>query len=220
MSSVMRQFLDNSYLFVGNAPFIEDLYEKYLANPQSVPEEWREYFDRMQVLPGSTVKDVAPASVEQSFVERAKAGVLGGTKQLRAEPVTSERLQVAALLLVTAYRISGARWATVDPLKRIARPTQPELEPGFYDLAEADLDQTVNAGSFVGLDRTTLRNLLQALRDAYCRNIGFEYMFISERAQRQWIQERIEPVRATPDFPPEQKKRLLQKLTEAEQLER
>ena len=132
MSSVMRQFQDNSYLFGGNAPFIEDLYEKYLANPQSVPEEWREYFDRMQVLPGSTVKDVARAPVEQSFVERAKAGVLGGgAKTLRAEPVTPERLQVAALLLVTAYRISGSRWATVDPLKRMARPPQPELEPGF-----------------------------------------------------------------------------------------
>src|SRR2546423_1332955 len=220
MSSVMRQFIDNSYLFGGNAPFIEDLYEKYLANPQAVPEEWREYFDRMRVLPGATVKDVARAPVEQSFVERAKAGVLGGTKQLRAEPVTPERLQVAALLLVTAYRISGTRWATVDPLKRMARPAQPELEPGFYDLAEADLDQTVNAGSFVGLDRTTLRNLLQALRDTYCRNIGFEYMFISDRVQRQWIQERIEPTRAMPKFTGEQQKHLLRKLTEAEHLER
>src|SRR5467141_5033360 len=220
MATVMRQFLDNSYLYGANATFIEDLYEKYLANPQSVAEEWREYFDRLQVLPGSTVKDVARAPVEQSFVERAKAGVLGGTKTLRAEPVTPERLQVAALLLVTAYRISGTRWATVDPLTRMPRPSIPELEPGFYDLSEADLDQTVNAGSFVGLDRTSLRNLLQALRDTYCRNIGFEYMFVSERAQRQWIQERMEPLRATPDFPPEQKKRLLQKLTEAEQLER
>src|SRR2546423_2341978 len=220
MSSVMRQFIDNSYLFGGNAPFIEDLYEKYLANPQAVPEEWREYFDRMRVLPGATVKDVARAPVEQSFVERAKAGVLGGTKQLRAEPVTPERLQVAALLLVTAYRISGTRWATVDPLKRMARPAQPELEPGFYDLAEADLDQTVNAGSFVGLDRTTLRNLLQALRDTYCRNIGFEYMFISDRLQRQWIQERIEPVRGAPSASAEGQRRLLQKLTEAEHLER
>src|SRR2546421_1577561 len=220
MSSVMRQFLDNSYLFGGNAPFIEDLYEKYLANPQSVPEEWRDYFDRMQVLPGASVKDVARAPVEQSFVERAKAGVLGGTKQLRAEPVTSERLQVAALLLVTAYRISGSRWATVDPLKRMSRPPQPELEPGFYDLAEADLDQTVNAGSFVGLDRTSLRNLLQALRDTYCRNIGYEYMFISDRVQRQWIQERIEPVRGMAKPTAEQQKHLLQKLTEAEHLER
>src|SRR5260221_2849085 len=220
MSSVMRQFIDNSYLFGGNAPFIEDLYEKYLSNPQSVPEEWREYFDRMQALPGSTVKDIARAPVEQSFVERAKAGVLGGTKALRAEPSTPERLQVAALLLVTAHRISGARWATVDPLKRMARPPQPELEAGFYDLAEADLDQTVNAGSFVGLDRTSLRNLLQALRDTYCRNIGFEYMFISDRVQRQWIQERIEPVRGVPKFSAEQQKHLLQKLTEAEHLQR
>ena len=66
MSSAMKQFLDSSYLFGGNAPFIEDLYEKYLANPQSVPEQWRDYFDRMQVLPGNGVKDVARAPVEQS----------------------------------------------------------------------------------------------------------------------------------------------------------
>src|SRR6266850_1211115 len=221
MANVMRQFLDNSYLYGANATFIEDLYEKYLVNPQSVAEEWREYFDRIQVLPGSAAKDVAHAPVVESFVQRAKAGQLGGpARTLPVEPVTPERPQVAALLLVTAYRIAGSRWATVDPLKRMPRPGIPELEPGFYDLSEADLDQTVNAGSFVGLDRTSLRNLLQALRDTYCRNIGFEYMFISERAQRQWIQERIEPVRATPDFPPEQKKRLLQKVTEAEQLER
>jgi 2-oxoglutarate dehydrogenase E1 component len=221
MASVMRHFLDNSYLFGGNAPFIEELYEKYLGNPQSVPEEWREYFDRMQVLPGSTTKDVARAPVEESFVQRAKRGELGGGQRTAAvEPVTPERLQVAALLLVTAYRISGSRWATVDPLKRMARPQQPELEPGFYDLSEADLDQTVNAGSYVGLDRTSLRNLLQALRDTYCRNIGFEYMFISDRPQRQWIQERIEPVRGMAKLSAEEKKHLLQKLTEAEHLER
>src|SRR5678809_607696 len=220
MSSVMRQFLDNSYLFGGNAPFIEELYEKYLVNPGSVPEEWREYFDRMQVLPGSSAKDVARAPVEESFIQRAKKGEFSSSRTLPAEPVTPERLQVAALLLVTAYRISGSRWATVDPLKRMARPQQPELEPGFYDLAEADLDQTVNAGSFVGLDRTSLRNLLQALRDTYCRNVGFEHMFIPDRTQRQWIQERTEPTRGTAALSKDQQKRLLQKLTEAEQLER
>src|SRR6267378_2103429 len=193
MANVMRQFLDNSYLYGANATFIEDLYEKYLVNPQSVAEEWREYFDRMQVLPGNAAKDVAHAPVVESFVQRAKAGQLGApARTLPVEAVTPERPQVAALLLVTAYRIAGSRWATVDPLKRMPRPSIPELEPGFYDLSEADLDQTVNAGSFVGLDRTSLRNLLQALRDTYCRNIGFEYMFVSERAQRHWIQERTE----------------------------
>jgi len=221
---MMKQFLDSSYLFGGNAPFIEELYEKYLADPGSVPGEWREYFDRMQMLPpagGGAGKDVAHAPVVESFVQRAKSGQLGvAARALPEEPMTPERLQVAALLLVTAYRIAGARWATVDPLKRVLRPQVPELEPGFYDLTEADLDHTVNAGSFVGLDRVTLRTLVQALRDTYCRNIGFEYMFIGERAQRQWIQERIEPVRAVPAYAAEQQRRLLQKLTEAEHLER
>jgi 2-oxoglutarate dehydrogenase E1 component len=220
MSSVMRQFLDNSYLFGGNAPFIEDLYESYLANPSSVPEEWRDYFDRMQVLPGAAAKDVAHAPVVESFVQRAKRGDFAAARTLQVEPVAPERLQVAALLLVTAYRIAGSRWATVDPLKRMARPSIPELEPAYYDLSEADLEHVVNAGSFVGLERTSLRNLVQALRDTYCRNIGFEYMFISDRVQRQWIQERIEPVRGVPELSVEQKKRLLQKLTEAEHLER
>jgi 2-oxoglutarate dehydrogenase E1 component len=217
---MMKEFLSSSYLFGANAPFIEELYEKYLVNPGSVPEEWREYFDRMQVLPGSSTKDVAHAPVVESFVQRAKRGEFSSQKTLPSEPVAPERLQVAALLLVTAYRISGSRWATVDPLKRQPRPAQPELEPGFYDLTEADLDQTVNSGSYVGLDRVSLRTLLQALRDTYCRNIGFEYMFISDRTQRQWIQERIEPTRATAALSKEQQKRLLQKLTEAEQLER
>ncbi|HWM42852.1 MAG TPA: 2-oxoglutarate dehydrogenase E1 component [Burkholderiales bacterium] len=217
---MLKEFLNNSYLFGGNAPFIEELYEKYLVNPQSIPEEWRDYFDRMQNLPGAIEKDVAHAPVVESFVQRAKRGEFTNQGTLAAEPVTPERLQVAALLLVTAYRIAGSRWATVDPLKRMPRPNIPELEPAYYDLKEADLDQVVNAGSFVGLERTSLRNLVQALRDTYCRNIGFEYMFISDRAQRQWIQERIEPTRAAPKVSPDEQLRLLQKLTEAEHLER
>ncbi|HUG76549.1 MAG TPA: 2-oxoglutarate dehydrogenase E1 component [Burkholderiales bacterium] len=217
---MLKDFLASSYLFGGNAPFIEELYEKYLANPGSVPEQWREYFDRVQLLPGSQTKDVAHAPVVQSFIQRSKRGEFGVARTLPAEPVTPERLQVAALLLVTAYRIAGSRWATVDPLKRMPRPQIAELEPAYYDLSEADLDQTVNAGSFVGLERTTLRNLVQALRDTYCRNVGFEYMFIGERAQRQWIQERVEPVRAVPSLGPDEQTRLLQKLTEAEHLER
>jgi 2-oxoglutarate dehydrogenase E1 component len=219
--SRMLEFMSNSYLFGGNAPFVEDLYEQYLANPGAVPEQWREYFDAMQVMPGAGgegAKDVAHAPVVESFVQRAKSGALSGRAPGAIH--ADERLQVAALLLVTSYRIAGSRWATLDPLKRLPRQPAPELEPAYYDLTEADLDREVNAGSYVGLDRTSLRNLLQALRETYCGNIGFEFMFISERAQRLWIQERIEPVRATPKLSPEQQRRLLQKLTEAETLER
>jgi 2-oxoglutarate dehydrogenase E1 component len=195
------------------------LYEQYLANPGSVAHEWREYFDSLQVLPGAADgKDVAHAPVIQSFVERAKAGELGAQPQAAA--AADDRLALAALHLVIAYRITGARWATLDPLKRLPRPQVPELEPAYYDLSESDLDREVMAASFVGMDRTTLRSLIQALQETYCRNIGFEYMFISDKAQRLWIQQRIEPIRGVPKFTPEQQKRLLHKLTEAEHLER
>ncbi len=219
---MMKQLMTNSYLFGGNAPFVEDLYERYLSNPGSVPEQWREYFDQMQLVPGVSgngAKDVAHAPVIESFVQRAKSGELAG----RAAPqldAAHERLQVAALLLITSYRIAGSRWATLDPLKRLPRPSVPELEPAYYDLTEADLDVGVTSGSFVGLERTTLRELIQALRETYCRNIGFEYMFISDRVQRDWIQQRVESTRATPSYGPKERKRLMQKLTEAETLER
>jgi 2-oxoglutarate dehydrogenase E1 component len=216
---MMKQQMSNSHLFGGNAPFVEALYESYLENPGSVPENWREYFDQMQNLPGAEAKDVAHAPVVESFVQRAKLGQLG-SRALMQSAGAPERLQVAALLLVTSYRISGSRWATLDPLKRVTRPAVPELEPAYYDLAESDLDTMVSSGSFVGPDRITLRDLVQALRDTYCRNIGFEYMFVSDRAQRLWIQERVEPNRAMPKFTPEYQRRIMQKLTEAETLEK
>ena len=216
---MMKQQMSSSHLFGGNAPFVEALYESYLENPASVPENWREYFDQMQNLPGAELKDVAHAPVVESFVQRAKLGQLG-SRALMQNGGAPERLQVAALLLVTSYRISGSRWATLDPLKRVTRPAVPELEPAYYDLAESDLDTMVSSGSFVGPDRITLRELVQALRDTYCRNIGFEYMFVNDRAQRLWIQQRVEPNRATAKFSPEYQRRIMQKLTEAETLEK
>ena len=71
---MMKEFLDNSYLFGGNAPFVEELYEGYLADPGAVPEEWRKYFDKLQLLPGSAVKDVAHAPIVDAFAQRAKSG--------------------------------------------------------------------------------------------------------------------------------------------------
>ena len=208
---MMKQFQSTSYLFGGNAPFVEDLYEQYLSNPGAVPEQWRTDFDQIQLMPGlggDGAKDVAHAPVVESFVQRGRSGELTGGRSAPQLDIEHERLQVAALLLVTAYRIAGARWATLDPLKRVQRPAAPELEPAYYDLTEADLDRESSAGSFVGLDRTTLRTLVQALRDTYCRNVGFEYMFIGDRVQRDWLQQRIEPVRGVPAYGPADQKRL------------
>ena len=220
--TAIKQFLSNSYLFGGNAPFIEELYESYLDNPQSVAESWREYFDRMQVLPapgGKAVRDVAHAPVVESFALRAKAGQLGAG----AAPgdLTVARRQVLVQQLIAAYRILGARWADLDPLKRKERPHIPELEPGFYDLTEIDMDMVFDAGSlFFGAERLTLREIIMGLRETYCGSVGAEYMYISDPGEKRWIQQRLESCRSRPGYTPEFKRYILERLTAAETLEK
>src|SRR5262245_25663212 len=156
---MMKELLSSSYLFGGNAPFVEELYESYLNNPQSVSEEWREYFDRVQVLPsggdGHAGRDVAHAPIVESFAQRAKQGTLRTV--VPSTELSVERKQVYVLLLIHAYRSMGYRWAEIDPLKRMPRPQIAELEPAYYDLTEADLETTFNTGTLVGPERATLR---------------------------------------------------------------
>jgi 2-oxoglutarate dehydrogenase E1 component len=215
---MMKELLGNSHLFGGNAPFVEELYEAYLDNPQSVPEEWREYFDRMQVLPGGDGRDVAHAPIVEAFAQRAKQG------RLRAPAAPAElgveRKQVYVQMLINAYRFLGNRWAELDPLKRVPRPPIAELEPTYYDLSEADLETIFNTGTLVGPERATLREILQHLRETYCGTIGAEYMYISDPAQKRWIQQRLESVRGRPQLAPETRRRLLERVTAAETLEK
>jgi 2-oxoglutarate dehydrogenase E1 component len=217
---MMKELLANSYLFGGNAPFVEDLYEAYLNNPQSVPEEWREYFDKMQVLPGAAAgRDVAHAPIVESFAQRAKHGTLRAAGAAPAE-LAVERKQVYVQMLINAYRFLGNRWAELDPLKRLPRPAISELEPAYYDLSEADLETVFNTGTLVGPERATLREILQQLRETYCDTIGAEYMYISDPAQKRWIQQRLESVRGRPQLAPEVRRRLLERVTAAETLEK
>ncbi|MCL4800439.1 MAG: 2-oxoglutarate dehydrogenase E1 component [Burkholderiales bacterium] len=218
----MKQFQASSYLFGGNAAFVEELYEAYLDNPQSVPETWREYFDKLQLVPGGAEggyagRDVAHSSVVESFAQRARQGTLG---RAATGERASSRKQVYVLLLIGAYRTLGTRWAQLDPLKRMPRPQIPELEPAFYDLTEADMETVFNTGTLVGPEEATLREILQILRDTYTGSIGAEYMYISDPAQKRWIQSRLEPVRGKFNMSTEQKRRIIERLTAAETLEK
>jgi len=212
---MMKQFLDNSYLFGGNAPFVEELYEKYLEDAASVPEEWRAYFDKLQVLPGAAAKDVAHAPVVDAFVSLAKA------PQRAAVSGDLDRKQVSVIQLVAEYRFRGCLLADLDPLKRQQKPHIAELEPGYYDLTEADMDTVFNTGSFIGpAEQAPLRDIIRGLQETYCGTLGVEYMYLSSRVEKRWIQERLEPIRSKPAFSPDYKKHILERLTASEGLER
>ena len=219
----MQQYRSNSYLFGGNAPYVEELYEAYLDNPGSVPDNWRSYFDKLQNVPssdGTLSRDVAHAPVVESFAQRAKANAFA--LKASASELAVARKQVHVQSLIAAYRSLGARWADLDPLKRTERPKIPELEPAFYDLTESDMDITFSATNtyFTKAEQQTLREILQALRETYCGTIGAEFMHITEPTEKRWWQERLESIRSKPSFSNEQKVDILDKLTAAEGLER
>jgi 2-oxoglutarate dehydrogenase E1 component len=218
---MMKQMLSNSYLFGTNTPYIEELYDIFLENPAGVDPTWRDYFEKLSTLPGAgdyTGPDVAHHPVITSFAQRAKDGTLQAASRTGGD---SDGKQVKALQLINAYRFLGNRWAQIDPLKRSERPAIPELEPSHYGFTEADLGQAFQTGSFAALpDTATLREILEAVRQTYCGSIGAEYMYISDIQQKRWLQAKIEPVRATPSYTKEEKKRFLERLTAAETLER
>ncbi|QHE76355.1 2-oxoglutarate dehydrogenase E1 component [Hydrogenophaga sp. PBL-H3] len=221
--NVYVAYKTNSYLFGGNAPYVEEMYENYLANPGSVPDNWRGYFDALQNVPagdGSDARDVPHQPVINAFADRAKQG---GTKVVIATGADSDlgRKRVAVQQLIAAYRNVGARWADLDPLKRAERDNIPELDLAFYGFADADLEIIFNtSNTFFGKETMSLRELLNALRETYCGSIGAEYMYITDQSQKRWWQERLESTRSKPAYNAEKKKHILDRLTAAEGLER
>ncbi|WP_423196897.1 MULTISPECIES: 2-oxoglutarate dehydrogenase E1 component [unclassified Cupriavidus] len=219
---MMQQYQSNSYLFGGNAPYVEELYEAYLQNPSSVPDNWRAYFDAMQNVPavdGSNARDIPHAPIVASFAERAKSGPIRTI--VASADSDMGRKRVAATQLIAAYRNIGSYWADLDPLKRQERPLLPDLDPAFYGFSEADLDIVFNASNtYFGKESMSLRELLNNLRETYCGTIGAEYMYVSDQAQKRWWQERLETTRSKPQFTLEKKKHILDRLTAAEGLER
>jgi 2-oxoglutarate dehydrogenase E1 component len=220
---MMHQYRANSYLFGGNAPYVEELYEAYLDNPGSVPDNWRTYFDNLQHVPavdGSEARDVAHLPVIQSFAQRAKANAF--INRVSGDDLAIARKQLMVQSLIAAYRSLGARWADLDPLKRLERPRIPELEPAFYDLNESDMDTTFSASNtyFSKAEHMTLREILKSLRETYCGTIGAEIMHITEPVEKRWWQERLESVRGKATYTADEKKHILDRLTAAEGLER
>ncbi|MFZ3160092.1 MAG: 2-oxoglutarate dehydrogenase E1 component [Rhodoferax sp.] len=221
--TVYQAYQANTYLFGGNAPYVEEMYENYLENPGSVPDNWRDYFDALQNVPavdGSNAKDVPHQPVINAFAERAKQG---GTRVVVAAGADSDlgRKRVFVQQLIAAYRNVGANWADLDPLKRTERQPIPELDPSFYGFSDADQETVFNtSNTFFGKEVMALRDLLNALRETYCGSIGAEYMYLTDQTQKRWWQQKLESVRSKPNFTADQKKHILDRLTAAEGLER
>ena len=216
---MMQSMYSHSYLFGGNAPFIEDLYEQYLADPTVVSPEWRDYFDKLSMTPGAADRDVAHQPIQESFIQLAKRPPLAQRGSAVADWESMQK-QVAVLKLISAYRVLGSRQANLDPLKRMDQATLRELDYAKHGLTDADMALHFNVGSLVGPQTLPLSEIIARLKQTYCGNIGVEYMHITTSEEKHWVQKRFEGDLSTPHYNADKKKRIFKQITAAETLER
>ncbi|HEY4316272.1 MAG TPA: 2-oxoglutarate dehydrogenase E1 component [Herbaspirillum sp.] len=219
---MMKENWSTSFLYGGNAPYVEELYERYLADAISVPEEWRVYFNALQKAPavdGTDNADVAHAPVIDRFIglaRSARTAAISGDDAL-----TLARKQVAVESLITAYRMLGTRKARLDPLQWTPTPPVPDLAPGLYGLTTADLSATFSAaGTSFPESSAKLSELIASLEQTYCGTLGAEFMYLSDSQQRQWWETRLESTKAAFPIAAEKRQKILERLTAAEGFEK
>ncbi len=218
---LMEQLWKNAHLYGGNLSYVEQLYETYLLDPNSVPTEWREEFDKLPKVGDNFSQDVPLAPIREHFQYIAK-------NQKRAQPASvssvsseHEKKQVRALALFNAYRVRGHQVANIDPLNLLQREAIADLNPRYHELSEADFDTVFQLGDLqFGKEEATLREIIDGLKQTYCTTVGTEYMHIVNTEERVWLQSRLEPTRAHPVVPADKKMMVLERLTAAEGLEK
>jgi 2-oxoglutarate dehydrogenase E1 component len=230
-----------SFLFGANAPFIEELYERYLGDPNAVDAEWRTFFEALGEQKSDVLAEVRGASWAPNGAHvigavdpetlpspanrnvkgngaAAPAAIAGKTEEaIRAAALDTSR----AFLLIRSYRIRGHLEADLDPLGLVRHARHRELDPATYGFGDGDWDRPILIFGSLGLgESATLRQIWDRLRKTYCGKIGVEYMHISDPDQKAWIQERIEHVENRTEFTPEGRHMILERVVEAEGLER
>lgn len=212
-----RQMAASSHLSGASSAYIDGLYEDYLQNPDSVPEQWRDYFSQLPQVNGAT-HDISHAAIREQFLAQAKQG----PRARVAVPgdVQHERKQVHVSQLIDAYRAHGHLQAQLDPLHMSERKHLADLELSSHDLSEQDFDMQFSTDSAIVQQQATLREIVSGLQQTYCESIGIEYMHISDPTEVQWFQQRFESQRGKGEFSTEDKREILQHLTAAEGMEK
>src|SRR4029077_15651812 len=236
-------FARSSFLYGGNAAYIEDLYSRYEADPNSVDAAWREFFaslkdqsaDVTRSARGASWKKPPPvernellsaldgqwADTEKKLGEKVRAKAPCGGVELSAIDVQqATRDSIHALMLIRAYRIRGHLHAKLDPLGLEPRMDDDELDPRSYGFGDADLERKIFLDHVLGLEFATMREIVAILQRTYCQTLGIEFMHISNAQQKAWIQERIEGEHKEITFTREGKRAILNKLIEAEGFEK
>ena len=236
-------FLETSFLYGGNALYLEEMQARYEKDPASVGSEWQAFFGALSDDPSAVQKTAKGASwkkpnwpvvangelvsaldgnwgqVEKIVTEKLKGKAEAKPGPSEADIQQATRDSVRALMMIRAYRMRGHLHANLDPLDLEPKKDHEELHPSSYGFTEADWDRKIFIDFVLGLEYATIREMLPILKRTYCSTIGWEFLHISTPAEKSWIQARIEGPDKEIAFTREGKRAILNKLVEAEGFE-
>ena len=219
MSTVFKDQYDSTPLQGANATYVEWLYEQFLAEPGSVPTEWRRYFGSL----GGDGAEIAHSPIVQAVGRRLQSGGGGAapTTLPRTDAAASEK-QAAVSRLIQVYSLRGHQIADLDPLGLWDRPVPTVLSFDYLGLDESDLSREFYTGNLggTGQQRMKLQDILVLLKQIYCGKLAAEFAHISRARERLWLREQFEACRVHWEFPSAEQTTILDSLTRAEGIER
>lgn len=180
-----------SYLSNADVSAVEELYQSYTNDPQSVDEGWARFFEGFEFARKNYDEDQT-SSTTQQFTDK----------------------EFKVLNLINGYRTRGHLFTKTNPVRE-RRKYSPTLEIENFGLSKEDLKKEFKAGSEIGLSNATLEQIVSHLEETYCNSIGIEYRYIRKPEKVKWLQEKLESNRNRPEFSDEEKKHMLKKLSQA-----
>ncbi|MEQ1768961.1 MAG: 2-oxoglutarate dehydrogenase E1 component [Devosia sp.] len=241
-----EQFLLSSFLYGGNAAYIEELYSRFKTDPNSIDPTWASYFGRLEDSSADVVANAEGPSWQRAdwpqtangdlvsaldgnwgeiVVKTQAALVKKAASDATPAPTPVDVLQatrdsIHAIMMIRAYRMRGHLNADLDPLRLKPKDQAPDLDPATYGFTEADYGRKIFIDNVLGLEFATVPEMLAILQRTYCSTVGVEFMHISDPVAKQWIQERMEGPDKEIKFTENGKRAIFKKLVEAEGFEK
>ena len=206
----------DKYSYIANAHgnYIEELYEAYKKDPQSVDISWQKFFEGFEFSQQSY--EALPGKLPTNGESKKEVTTTTGEKPAVGAPTISsgnaKELNVSQL--IHAYRSRGHLKSNTNPVRQ-RRDHKAYLDITDFGLTDADMDTEFDAGKEIGIGRATLRKIVEALRYIYLGTVGFEYSYIRDPDMMEWFKKKAEEESLKFDPSLEEKKQILRKLNEA-----
>ncbi|SCA57212.1 2-oxoglutarate decarboxylase, thiamin-requiring [Candidatus Terasakiella magnetica] len=223
-----------SVLNGNNTVYLAELYTRYMKDPSSVDQSWVAFFSGLREDGLEALQNLSGPSWNKPSHGVVNTGVSSVTAPVAApqpqpgavyaqaddDVIRAATLDsIRALMLIRSYRVRGHLIARFDPLGIEGNNYHPELDPKSYGFTDADMDRPIFIDFVLGLETATLREIVEKVKQTYCRHIGVEFMHIQEPEEKSWIQRRIESTENQSEFTVKGKTAILERLTEAEGFE-